>query len=118
MSEPAVRLVCPAPDAIPTDPAVEPPTTEAAGRKARTAAAPVDSREPLLVDMAGLSRLLARSEASLYRDDSAGRIPAGRKLGGSKRWVYAEIVAWVEAGMPDRRTWETMKNASRSGRPR
>jgi predicted DNA-binding transcriptional regulator AlpA len=70
----------------------------------------------LLIDIAGLSQLLARSEASLYRDDSAGRIPAGRKLGASKRWVYSEIVAWIEAGMPDRRTWELMKNAN--GRPR
>jgi predicted DNA-binding transcriptional regulator AlpA len=69
--------------------------------------------------MAGLSQLLARSEASLYRDDSAGRIPAGRKLGGSKRWVYSEIVAWVEAGMPDRRTWEAIRGAkSAGGRPR
>jgi predicted DNA-binding transcriptional regulator AlpA len=73
---------------------------------------------PLLIDMCGLSQLLARSEASLYRDDAAGRIPAGRKLGGSKRWVYSEIIAWVEAGMPCRATWEAMKNASRSGRTR
>ena len=64
---------------------------------------------PLLVDMAGLSQLLARSEASLYRDDSAGRLPAGLKIGASKRWRYSEIVAWVEAGMPDRRTWEAMR---------
>jgi predicted DNA-binding transcriptional regulator AlpA len=74
---------------------------------------------PLLIDMANLSQILARSEASLYRDDAAGRISAGRKLGASKRWVYAEIVAWVEAGMPDRRTWEAMKNSrTANGRPR
>jgi predicted DNA-binding transcriptional regulator AlpA len=74
---------------------------------------------PLLIDMAGLSLLLARSKASLFRDDAAGRIPAGRKLGASKRWVYSEIVAWVEAGMPARKVWEAMKDAKKaSGRPR
>jgi predicted DNA-binding transcriptional regulator AlpA len=71
---------------------------------------------PLLVDMAGLSRLLARSEASLYRDDAAGRLPAGLKLGASKRWRYSEIVAWVEAGMPCRRTWEALRRAKGGGR--
>ena len=90
---------------------------------APTGKAPRDRPEapalpPLLIDMDALSQLLARSEASLYRDDAAGRIPAGRKLGGSKRWLYSEIVAWVEAGMPCRATWEAMKNASRSGRTR
>jgi predicted DNA-binding transcriptional regulator AlpA len=67
---------------------------------------------PLLIDMAGLSRLLARSEASLYRDDAAGRLPAGLRLGASKRWRYAEIVAWVEAGCPDRKTWDVKRNAN------
>jgi predicted DNA-binding transcriptional regulator AlpA len=72
-------------------------------------AKPVAEVGQLLVDIKGLSRLLARSEASLYRDDSAGRIPAGLRIGGSKRWSYPEIIAWVEAGMPDRRTWQAMK---------
>jgi predicted DNA-binding transcriptional regulator AlpA len=66
---------------------------------------------PLLVDIAGLSALLQRSPASLYRDDAAGRLPAGLKLGSSKRWRYSEIVAWVEAGMPDRKTWQAMRAA-------
>jgi predicted DNA-binding transcriptional regulator AlpA len=103
MSEPAVRLASP-------DPA---PTVEELRARPEARELP-----PLLIGMADLSQLLARSEASLYRDDAAGRIPAGRKLGASKRWVYSEIVAWVEAGMPDRKTWEAMKSASRNGRPR
>ncbi len=70
------------------------------------------------MDINGLSELLQRSVASLYRDDAAGRLPAGLKIGASKRWRYSEIAAWVEAGAPDRRTWEAMKNVSRSGRPR
>jgi len=102
---------------LPLRPAADPtpPITVEALRDRPEAVPPVTMLPPLLVDMAGLSQLLSRSEASLYRDDSAGRIPAGRKLGGSKRWVYSEIVAWVEAGMPCRRTWEAMK-AARHGR--
>jgi predicted DNA-binding transcriptional regulator AlpA len=64
---------------------------------------------PLLVDIVALSKLLQRSVASLHRDDVEGRLPAGLQLGGSKRWRYAEIVAWVEAGAPERRKWEAIK---------
>ena len=60
---------------------------------------------PLLVDIVELSKLLQRSVASLHRDDAAGRLPAGLKLGASKRWRYAEIADWVAAGMPDRKNW-------------
>jgi predicted DNA-binding transcriptional regulator AlpA len=73
--------------------------------------------EPLLVDIRGLSRLLSRSVASLWRDDAAGRLPAGLRIGVSKRWRYSEIVAWTEAGCPDRRTWEALRGtAQRNGR--
>ena len=68
-------------------------------------AAPRSDPPPLLVSIGELSRLLRRSEASLHRDEAAGRLPAALRIGGSKRWRYAEIVAWVEAGMPDRETW-------------
>jgi predicted DNA-binding transcriptional regulator AlpA len=55
---------------------------------------------PLLVDIKGLSKLLQRSVASLHRDEAEGRLPAGIKIGRSKRWRVAEIKAWVEAGVP------------------
>ncbi len=100
----------------PDAPTVDDLHNHPAARQQASQAAPL---LPLLVDMAGLSQLLARSEASLYRDDSAGRLPAGLKIGASKRWRYSEIVAWVEAGMPDRRTWEAMKgNKDNNGRTR
>src|SRR5438034_1303628 len=73
-------------------------------------AEPRDELPPLLVNIVGLSRLLHRSVASLHRDDAAGRLPAGLKLGASKRWRYAEIVEWVQAGMPDRETWTDRKS--------
>lgn len=71
---------------------------------------------PLLVDIRGLSRLLSRSAASLWRDDAAGRLPTALRIGSSKKWRYAEIVAWTEAGCPDRRTWEALRAVQRNGR--
>lgn len=55
---------------------------------------------PLLIDIRTLSVLLNRSVASLERDQSAGRLPKPVRLGGSRHWRRAEIVAWVEAGCP------------------
>ena len=67
---------------------------------------------PLLVDTTGLSRLLARSRASLARDEAAGRLPAALRIGGGKRWRLSEIRDWVEAGCPSRRVWEAMRAAA------
>src|SRR5258708_25352586 len=72
----------------------------------------------MLVDIRGLSRLLSRSVASLWRDDAAGRLPTAVRIGASKRWRYTEIVAWTEAGCPDRKTWEGLRSAQHNGRPR
>lgn len=64
---------------------------------------------PLLIDAPALASLLGRSERSIWRDDSAGRIPRPIKLGGSKRWRRAEIHAWIEAGCPKRKAWESQR---------
>ena len=50
-----------------------------------------------------------RSEASWWRDHSAGRIPAPIKLGGSTLWRAEELREWIEAGCPCRRIWEAMR---------
>jgi predicted DNA-binding transcriptional regulator AlpA len=50
---------------------------------------------------------------SLHRDDAAGRLPAALRIGGSKRWRYAEITAWVEAGCPTRAEWAAIKHNHR-----
>jgi len=53
------------------------------------------------------------SEATWWRWDSAGRIPAGRKIsGGVKVWNRPELERWAEAGCPSRAEWE-----ARRGRP-
>jgi predicted DNA-binding transcriptional regulator AlpA len=65
----------------------------------------------LLTDTKGVAALTGRSGASVRRDDAAGRMPRSIRLGRSKRWRIAEVVAWVEAGCPDRATWEAREKA-------
>jgi hypothetical protein len=69
--------------------------------------------EPLLVDINGLSALLARSVASLHRDDASGRIPAGVRIGSSKRWRVDEVRAWVDAGCLKRAEWNAPRASGR-----
>ncbi len=58
-------------------------------------------------DVAG--PMCGRSEASWWRDLAAGRIPAPLKLGGRTLWRVQELRDWVEAGCPDRRTWDAVR---------
>jgi predicted DNA-binding transcriptional regulator AlpA len=67
----------------------------------------------LLIDIKGLARMLGRSERALWRDLSAGRLPRQVKLGGMTKWRVAEIRDWVDAGCPDRATWEGSRKPSR-----
>ena len=60
----------------------------------------------LLLDIKALAVLLSRSVPSLRRDDAAGRLPAALRIGGAKRWRVDEIRRWVDAGCPDRKTWQ------------
>lgn len=55
-----------------------------------------------------LAKMLSVSVRHIERQDSAGRIPRPIRIGRSKRWRTDEITAWLEAGCPDRVTWESM----------
>jgi hypothetical protein len=50
---------------------------------------------------------------SLHRDDAAGRLPAALRIGGSKRWRYADIAEWVELGCPSRADFEARRRNCR-----
>jgi predicted DNA-binding transcriptional regulator AlpA len=70
----------------------------------------------LLTDIKGLAEMLGRSERAIWRDHSAGRLPTPIKLGGLTKWRVAEIRDWVEAGCPERKTWESRnESAKRAG---
>jgi predicted DNA-binding transcriptional regulator AlpA len=65
-------------------------------------------QDVLLTDIKGLERMLGRDERSLWRDLSAGKLPAPIKLGKLTKWRVAEIRDWVAAGCPDRVTWKAL----------
>lgn len=65
----------------------------------------------LAVPAAGLAKLLNISERHVWGLHSSGRLPLPVRIGGSRavRWRVAEIREWLEAGTPDRATWESMR---------
>jgi predicted DNA-binding transcriptional regulator AlpA len=70
---------------------------------------PTSAVSTCLIGIDDLSVLLGRSVPSLQRDDRAGRIPRGIKLGRSKRWRLDEIHLWIAAGCPSRSEWEARR---------
>jgi len=69
--------------------------------------------EPLLVPATEAARLAGVSRATWCRLRSSGKLPESVRLGRSVRWRRAEVVAWIEAGCPDARTWAAMEAAGR-----
>lgn len=81
--------------------------------KPPTADAGLSRPQPLAVDAKRLGRMLGLSERTIRTMDSAGKLPRPLRLNGhSVRWRVAEIEAWLEAGAPDRNTWETIRKVS------
>jgi predicted DNA-binding transcriptional regulator AlpA len=78
--------------------------------------ATVPTFAPLLIPAETAGPLCGRSEASWWRDHAAGRNPAPVRLGGRTLWRVEELRQWVEAGCPDRRTWEALRAAQSNGR--
>ena len=66
---------------------------------------------PALIGTGELSVLVGRSLPSIERDIRARRIPEPMRLGTSRKWRLAEIVAWIEVGMPDAVTWQEWRSA-------
>ena len=60
-----------------------------------------------LVDRLGVSLRHVR------RLDCASKLPRPIRLGASVRWAVSEIETWLEAGAPDRRTWQAIKESPR-----
>jgi predicted DNA-binding transcriptional regulator AlpA len=64
---------------------------------------------PLLIDAKALADLLSVSPATVWRLHSAGKVPMPLKLAGSTRWRLDEIRQWLDAGLPDRKTWQALR---------
>lgn len=67
------------------------------------ATAPVFGDGTQLVTVDQVARTLGLSVRTVRRMDSAGKLPAPVRVGGSVRWRKADVAAWVTAGCPSRR---------------
>lgn len=70
---------------------------------------PTDShneRESRLLSAKDLAAMLGVSRRTVSRLKSAGKLPRPIRIGGSERWRRDELADWLQAGCPDRRTWE------------
>jgi len=63
--------------------------------------------------------LCGMSAGSWSRHHAAGRVPDPVRIGGCVGWRRQELLDWIAAGCPDRRTWEVLRvpEARRNGRP-
>lgn len=52
------------------------------------------------------ARWLGVSKTTWSRSNIAGKTPRGLRLGRLVLWDRAELERWLEAGMPNRVTWE------------
>ena len=65
--------------------------------------------EPLVVDAKQLAQLLTCGVRTVRTLDASGKLPKPIRIGGSVVWLLNEICEWLEAGAPDRETWEARK---------
>jgi predicted DNA-binding transcriptional regulator AlpA len=65
----------------------------------------------LLVSAQQASSLCGKSLRTWRTWDVTGRIPKPIRIGRSIFWRPKELQAWVDAGCPDRITWEAMRQS-------
>lgn len=66
----------------------------------------------LLVDVNEVARVLGMSVRNIWKLIKGGRFaPRAIKIGHLTRWNYAELHAWVSAGMPLGRDWSWSPDA-------
>ena len=71
-----------------------------------------ETQQALVVSAKVLAKLLGVSIRQVWRLNSAGKLPKHIRLGGSVRWRRDEIMAFIEAGAPDRAQWESMRGGT------
>jgi hypothetical protein len=105
------------PDAPPDDSAI-PSAKPAAPSGTRAAAATVQppALEPLAVGREQGAALFSISRATWDRWDAGGQLgPVGIRKNGRKLWLLSELRKWAAAGMPCRKEWLAIRQASESG---
>jgi excisionase family DNA binding protein len=74
--------------------------------------------EPLLLTDREAAALCGLGRSTWHSLQAAGKVPPGLKIGRSRRWRRAELLAWIEAGAPDARTWAAMREQQARRNPR
>lgn len=67
------------------------------------------AEQPMVLSAMRLSQRLGVSLRHIRRMDSAGKLPRPVRLGKVVLWKVDEINSWLNAGAPERKTWEQMK---------
>jgi len=65
-----------------------------------------------LLNAKALGLMLSLSKRQVFRLNSSAKIPAPIRIGGAVRWSEQEISEWLQAGAPDRKTWQQLKEAN------
>ena len=66
-----------------------------------------------LLTAKNLGQMLSLSKRQIFRLNSSGKLPAPIRIGGSVRWAESTIAAWLNAGAPDRKTFEAMQGVEK-----
>jgi predicted DNA-binding transcriptional regulator AlpA len=67
------------------------------------------SPAPLLLTAPQAAALCNTSLRTWWAWDAAGKIPRAIRIGRSTFWRPETLRAWVDAGCPDRQTWEAIE---------
>ena len=70
-------------------------------------------QQPLAISARQLAAMLGVSIRQVWRLNETGKLPKPLWLGGSRKWLRKEIEAFLEAGCPDRESWEIMKEGGK-----
>jgi predicted DNA-binding transcriptional regulator AlpA len=68
-----------------------------------------DELKPLVVNYAGLSKLIDRSVSTLERMKASRKLPPSVRMGNSCKWLVADIELWVALGCPNEREFVARK---------
>lgn len=64
-----------------------------------------------LLSTRAVAKVLSLSSRTVHRLNSSGLIIKPLRISGSVRYVQSELMAWIQAKMPNRSEWEAMKGA-------
>lgn len=70
----------------------------------------------MLMTVDDLARELRTSAKTIRCLDAAGRLPRAVRISRRKRWPRQTIVAWIPAGCPNRKEWESFYEPARGKR--